>query len=65
VGVFDLASGPRQIRDRGPASRAAAALAHQLRRDIIFADDCVGPAAVAAVGAMENGDILCLENTRF
>jgi phosphoglycerate kinase len=43
----------------------AAALAHQLRRDIAFADDCVGPAAIAAVAAMKNGDILCLENTRF
>jgi phosphoglycerate kinase len=43
----------------------AAALARQLRRDIAFADDCIGPAAVAAVAAMKNGDILCLENTRF
>jgi phosphoglycerate kinase len=43
----------------------AAALAHHLRRDIAFADDCVGPAAAAAVAAMKNGDILCLENTRF
>ncbi len=43
----------------------AAALARQLRRDIAFVDDCVGPAVVAAVAAMKNGDILCLENTRF
>jgi phosphoglycerate kinase len=43
----------------------AAVLARQLRRDIAFADDCIGPAAVAAVAAMKNGDILCLENTRF
>jgi phosphoglycerate kinase len=43
----------------------AAALARQLRRDIAFADDCIGPAAVAAVAAMKDGDILCLENTRF
>jgi phosphoglycerate kinase len=43
----------------------AAALARHLRRDIAFADDCIGPAAVAAVAAMKNGDILCLENTRF
>jgi len=43
----------------------AAALAHHLRRDIAFVDDCVGPAAAAAVAAMKNGDILCLENTRF
>jgi phosphoglycerate kinase len=43
----------------------AAALARHLRRDIAFADDCVGPVAAAAVAAMKNGDILCLENTRF
>ena len=30
-----------------------------------FAEDCVGPKAEAAVAAMKNGDILCLENTRF
>jgi len=43
----------------------AAALARHLGRDIAFADDCIGPVAVAAVAAMKNGDILCLENTRF
>jgi phosphoglycerate kinase len=43
----------------------AAALARHLRRDIAFADDCIGPAAAAAVASMKNGDILCLENTRF
>jgi phosphoglycerate kinase len=43
----------------------AAALARHLRRDIAFADDCIGPAAAAAVDAMKDGDILCLENTRF
>jgi phosphoglycerate kinase len=32
---------------------------------VAFADDCVGPAAERAVAAMKNGDILCLENTRF
>jgi phosphoglycerate kinase len=30
-----------------------------------FSDDCVGPVAEAAVNTMKNGDILCLENTRF
>jgi phosphoglycerate kinase len=43
----------------------AAALARHLRRDIAFADDCIDPAAAAAVDAMKDGDILCLENTRF
>jgi phosphoglycerate kinase len=43
----------------------AGALASVLHRPIGFADDCIGPAAEAAVGAMKNGDIVCLENTRF
>jgi phosphoglycerate kinase len=43
----------------------AAVLARQLGRGIAFADDCIGPAAVAAVAGMKDGDILCLENTRF
>ena len=30
-----------------------------------FADDCIGEAAQKAVAAMKDGDILCLENTRF
>ena len=43
----------------------AGALAAILKRPIGFADDCIGPAAEAAIGAMKNGDIVCLENTRF
>jgi phosphoglycerate kinase len=43
----------------------AAALADVVHRPVAFADDCVGPAAQAAVNAMKDGDILCLENTRF
>jgi phosphoglycerate kinase len=34
-------------------------------RPVGFAEDCVGPKAQRAVAAMKNGDILCLENTRF
>lgn len=32
---------------------------------VAFADDCVGPAATAAVDAMEPGDVLLLENVRY
>jgi phosphoglycerate kinase len=42
-----------------------AVLARHLGRDIAFADDCIGPTAANAVAAMKDGDILCLENTRF
>src|SRR5258706_13215987 len=43
----------------------AAALAQVIKRPIAFADDCVGEVAQNAVAAMKEGDILCLENTRF
>ena len=43
----------------------AGVLSCVMKRPIGFSDDCIGPAAAAAVGAMRNGDILCLENTRF
>src|SRR3954447_8929244 len=43
----------------------AAALAHVIKKPVSFADDCVGEVAAKAIGAMKDGDILCLENTRF
>jgi phosphoglycerate kinase len=43
----------------------AAALAGIIKRPVAFADDCIGEVASRAVSAMSNGDILCLENTRF
>jgi phosphoglycerate kinase len=43
----------------------AAEVARIIKRPVAFAADCVGPQAQAAVAALRNGDILCLENTRF
>jgi phosphoglycerate kinase len=43
----------------------ADALAGILHRPVGFADDCIRAAAQAAVNAMNSGDIVCLENTRF
>jgi len=43
----------------------AEALSGVLKRPVAFADDCIGEAAAKAVAAMKDGDILCLENTRF
>src|SRR5438477_13007501 len=43
----------------------AAALSHVVRKPVAFAEDCVGEPAAAAIAAMQDGDILCLENTRF
>jgi phosphoglycerate kinase len=43
----------------------AAALSLVIGKPVAFADDCVGEIAEKAVGTMKDGDILCLENTRF
>ena len=43
----------------------AAEVARLVKRPVAFADDCIGPKAEAAVAAMKDGDVLCLENTRF
>jgi phosphoglycerate kinase len=41
------------------------ALSKAVGRPVLFADDCVGAKAKAAVSKLKNGDILLLENTRF
>ena len=41
------------------------ALEAALGRKVAFAADCIGPTAETAVGAMQPGDVLLLENTRF
>jgi phosphoglycerate kinase len=43
----------------------AAALAEQIGRPVAFAGDCIGKDAAKAVKAMQDGDVLVLENTRF
>ncbi|MGA8693879.1 MAG: phosphoglycerate kinase [Xanthobacteraceae bacterium] len=43
----------------------AAEVARLVKRPVAFADDCIGPKAQTAIAAMSNGDIVCLENTRF
>ena len=40
-------------------------VARIIGRPVAFAEDSVGPVAEAAIAEMNNGDVLCLENTRF
>ncbi len=40
-------------------------LSGRLGKPIAFAADCVGPEAEAAVAKLKDGEVLCLENTRF
>ncbi|MFM2150030.1 MAG: phosphoglycerate kinase [Pseudomonadota bacterium] len=41
------------------------ALATALGRPVAWADDCIGPAAEAAAAALQDGDVLLVENTRY
>jgi phosphoglycerate kinase len=56
---------PKGRNPKDSLKPVADALAGVLNRAVGFADDCIGAAAQAAVNAMKNGDIVCLENTRF
>jgi phosphoglycerate kinase len=40
-------------------------IARLLKRPVGFAEDCIGPKAQSAIAVMKDGDLLCLENTRF
>jgi phosphoglycerate kinase len=53
-------------RDPNQSLRPVAAEVAKISgRPVAFAEDCVGPAAEAAIVRMRDGDVLCLENTRF
>ena len=43
----------------------AVALERELGRTVTFVEDCIGPKAEAAVAAMQDGDVMLLENARF
>ncbi|MBX3569862.1 MAG: phosphoglycerate kinase [Rhizobiaceae bacterium] len=54
--------GPTPEFSLAPIAEASAAI---IGRPVGFAADCIGDKAAKAVGAMQDGDILLLENTRF
>jgi phosphoglycerate kinase len=56
---------PKGFDPKESLAPVAAALAERLGRPVPLAKDCVGDDAAAAVGRMSDGDVLCLENTRF
>jgi phosphoglycerate kinase len=59
---FGRPKGPDPKESLKPVAIAAARV---VGRPIAFVDDCIGEKAEAAAHAMQPGDILCLENTRF
>jgi phosphoglycerate kinase len=56
---------PKGRDPRESLKPVADALSKVIGKPVAFADDCVGEAAQKAISAMKDGDILCLENTRF
>jgi len=56
---------PKGRDQKNSLKPVAAEVAHIIKRPVKFVDDCVGDAVEHAVAAMKNGDIVCLENTRF
>ena len=56
---------PKGVDPKESLAPVAVELAKRLGRPVGFALDCIGEAAKTAVDAMNNGDIVCLENTRF
>jgi len=56
---------PKGRDEKDSLKPVAAALAQVLKKPVGFADDCIGEPAAKAIDAMNDGDILCLENTRF
>jgi phosphoglycerate kinase len=56
---------PKGRDEKDSLKPVAVALAGIIKRPVAFADDCIGEPAAKAIAAMQDGDILCLENTRF
>jgi phosphoglycerate kinase len=56
---------PKGVDPRESLRPVSAELARHLGKPVAFAEDCIGIEAQAAVLAMADGDVLCLENTRF
>jgi phosphoglycerate kinase len=56
---------PKERDPKDSLKPVAAALSQVIGKPVAFADDCVGDVAQKAIAAMKDGDILCLENTRF
>ncbi|MGL4439074.1 MAG: phosphoglycerate kinase [Bosea sp. (in: a-proteobacteria)] len=57
-------------RPKGPDAKNSlrpitAVLAAHLGMPVAFTEDCIGEAASSAIARLKNGEVLCLENTRF
>lgn len=56
---------PRGVDPELSLRPVADRLSKALGREVAFAEDCVGEPAETAVGALQNGEVLLLDNVRF
>jgi phosphoglycerate kinase len=56
---------PKGRDEKESLKPVAAELSRVINKPVAFVEDCIGEPAAKAVAAMKDGDILCLENTRF
>lgn len=54
-----------KVSPRASLAPIAKRLQRLLDKDVIFADDCIGPQVESFVSKMKSGDVLLLENLRF
>jgi len=56
---------PKGVDDSLRLTPVAQRLSELLGKTVVKTDDCIGDEAAAKVGALQNGDVLLLENVRF
>lgn len=54
-----------RVEPRFSLAPVAKRLQRLLNKEVLFANDCIGPQAEGIVSKMKNGDVLLLENLRF
>ena len=56
---------PKGVDDKLRLTPVAQRLSELLGQEVVKTDDCIGDAVTAQVGALQNGQVLLLENVRF
>ncbi|MDB9302790.1 phosphoglycerate kinase [Nodularia spumigena CS-591/12] len=56
---------PKGVDDKLRLTPVAERLSELLGQEVVKTDDCIGDAVAAQVGALQNGQVLLLENVRF
>ena len=60
-----ISTGRRDARAGDSLNPVAEPLSKLIGAPVAFAEDCIGEAAAKAVAALKDGDVVCLENTRY